>query len=68
MVIDEKTKVSLYAACALLPFLIGAILWLSSVASDAKEAKAQTTELNMLVRDIHERVIRIEERQKYKGE
>jgi hypothetical protein len=67
MVIDEKTKVSLFAAGACLPFLIGAILWLASVASDAKEAKTQATGLMALVLDIRERVIRIEERQNSTG-
>ena len=68
MDIDQKTTVSLFAVIAALPFIIGALLWLSAVASDAKEAKAQTTDLKSLVLDVRERVIRIEEHQKQKGE
>lgn len=60
-ILDDKTKVPLYAIAAALPFLIVGILWLSSIASEAKEAKSQVQELKVLVEDTHDRVIRIEE-------
>lgn len=60
-ILDDKTKVPLYAIAAALPFIIVGILWLSSVASDAKEAKSKAQELKVLVEDTHDRVIRIEE-------
>ena len=67
MEIDHKTRVSLFAAVTALPFLIGAILWLSSVATDAKEAKVQTAVFMTLILDVRDRLVRIEEHQKLRG-
>lgn len=39
MMIDDRTKVSLYAVACALPFLVGGILWLASI--DAKASAAQ---------------------------
>lgn len=56
MQISEKTTISLFAVLTALPFIIGFILWLSSV--DAKATKgAESAEIILEVRD---RVIRIE--------
>ncbi len=59
--IDDKTKISLYAAVALLPFLIGFILWLSSIEAKASAAQDELRDLKPLISDIRERTIRIEE-------
>ena len=56
MKLDDKTSIPLYAALATLPFMFGAILWLTSV--DAKATKAaESAEVIIEVRD---RVIKIE--------
>lgn len=60
--LDEKTKLPLWWIGASLPFLVGAILWMATVSSDAKEAKNQVQELRSLLEDTHTRVIRMEER------
>lgn len=64
MVIDERTRISLYAVACSLPFLIGAVLWMSSVASDASTAKNEVNSLKKLVLQTRDTVVRIEERVK----
>ena len=56
MNLNDKTTIPLVAAIAALPFIVGVILWLTSI--DAKATKgAASTEVIYEVRD---RVIRIE--------
>lgn len=65
--IDEKTSVSLFAVLCSLPFVVGAILWLSAVDQKASAANAKLDEMSNvkeLIQDVRERVIRIEQRQK----
>jgi len=57
MDISEKTKVPLFAVLASSPFIIGAILWMTSIDAKASAAK----EIYPMVQNILERVIRIEE-------
>lgn len=71
MQIDEKTNIPLFAVVVSLPFLVGAILWLSSVDSKATEAKDKLSNVQDLLSgvqdkltDIRERVIRIEDQVK----
>lgn len=61
MRLDDKTTVSLWAVVASLPFLVGAIFWLSSV--DAKATKA--AESSELIQDIHIKIIKIEKDVEY---
>ncbi len=56
MKLNDKTTIPLYAVLASLPFLIGAIFWLSSV--DAKATKA--AESSQLIQDTHTKVIKME--------
>ena len=56
MNITSKTTVQFYAVMASIPFIIGAILWLTSV--DAKATKA--AESADLIQDVHVKVIKIE--------
>jgi hypothetical protein len=61
MNLNEKTSVSLFAALASLPFIIGAIFWLASV--DAKATKAaESTEVILEIRD---RIIKVEKDVEY---
>jgi hypothetical protein len=62
--IDEKTNVPLFAVAAALPFLIGGLLWLTSIDAKATFARDQITGVIEMLRDVRERVIRIEEHQK----
>ncbi len=66
-IINDKTKVSLAVIGASLPFLVGGVLWLASVSSDAKEAKAKVSELTKMVYDIRESIVRIETLLKNRG-
>lgn len=61
MKLDERTTISIYAVLASLPFIIGAIFWLSSV--DAKATKA--AESSELIQDIHIKIIKIEKDVEY---
>ena len=56
MKLDDKTTISLYAVLASLPFIVGAIMWLTSV--DAKATKA--AESSDLIQDTHTKVIKME--------
>lgn len=61
MKLDDRTTISIYAVLASLPFIIGAIFWLSSV--DAKATKA--AESSELIQDIHIKIIKIEKDVEY---
>jgi sensor domain CHASE-containing protein len=67
--IDEKTKISLFAVVISLSSVIMATMWLAVLSSRTEQALAQSSENKMkfekqtdLLRDIHGRVIRIEEK------
>lgn len=62
--IDEKTKVGLFAVLCSLPFLVGFIMWLTTIDSKASAAQERISGVIELLRDVRERVIRIEETQK----
>lgn len=64
MNIDHRAKVSLYAALSALPFLIGGIMWLTTVDNKATAAQNELNILKQLLLDVRERVIRIEEQVK----
>lgn len=61
MKLDERTTISLWAALASLPFIVGAIFWLTSV--DAKATKA--AESSELIQEIHVKIIKIEKDVEY---
>lgn len=64
MIIDEKTKISLFAVFVALPFIIGGVLWFTAVEQKASAAQSDVQSLKPLVEDILIRVIRIEEQLK----
>ena len=64
MNIDEKTKISLFAALASIPFLVGGIIWLSSIEQKASAAQNDMRDLKPVIEEIRDRVIRIEEQLK----
>lgn len=66
MHIDEKSKIQLYAVVACLPFIVGAIMWLTSVDAKASDARNSMAEIKPMVIDILVRIIRIEEQLKRK--
>ena len=56
MNLNDKTTIPLVAALAALPFIVGALLWLTSI--DAKATKgAESAEI---IAEIRDRVVRIE--------
>ncbi len=60
MVIDDKTKISLYAVACSLPFLVGAILWLTSIDEKASAAQSELQSARVLLQKMDERLSRIE--------
>ncbi len=56
MNLNDKTTIPLVAALAALPFIIGIMLWLTSI--DAKATKG--AESSEIIAEIRERVVRIE--------
>jgi hypothetical protein len=65
--ITDKTTVPLFAVFMAIPFIIGAILWLSAVDQKASAANSKLDGLENvkeLIIDVRERVIRIEQHQK----
>lgn len=67
MTINEKSSVSLFAVIVSLPFLVAVVIWLSGVASDAREAKEDVNNIRALVIDTHDKVILIEQQLKTRG-
>ena len=67
MDITSSTKIQLWGVLAAVPFLIGGIMWLTTIYSTAVEAQRANekqdqkieSQMNLLL-DIRERVIRIE--------
>jgi hypothetical protein len=64
MTINEKTSIPLFAILGALPFLIGGILWLTSIDAKATYASEQISGVIEMLRDVRERLIRIEEFEK----
>jgi hypothetical protein len=64
--VNEKTRIPLFATLCALPFLVGAVIWLTTIDSKASAAQEQIRGLRELLLDVRERVIRIEEQQKQK--
>jgi hypothetical protein len=60
MDISEKTKLPLFAVLVSLPFMIGAIMWFTTVAGDASRASADVKSVRELVLDLRDRMVRIE--------
>lgn len=65
--INEKTRVQLFAVIGALPFLIGGIIWLTTIDAKASTAEEKIKGVLELLIDVRERVIRIEEAQKQRG-
>lgn len=72
-IIDEKTKVPLVLVASTVPFLVGGVIWLTSIDSKASQAiekashnEEQLSTTNSRLLDIKERLIRIEEHLKRK--
>lgn len=65
--IDEKTKIPLFAVIGALliggPVLVGGIYWLSSIDQKASASQQELNGLKPMVKDIEDRVIRIEQHQ-----
>lgn len=74
VVLDDKTKVQLFAVLGILPVLAGAVFWVTVIYIKAEAAErlnekqdAKIEAQYLLLQDIRDRVIRIEENQKSKG-
>lgn len=69
MEINASTKIQLWAVLGSVPFLVGGIIWLSTIYSTAADAQRINekqdlkleTQMSLLL-DIRDRVIRIEEK------
>jgi hypothetical protein len=59
--IDDKTRISLFAVVAVVPFLIGGVAWLTSIDAKATQARDELQGLRPLAIDIRERQIRLEQ-------
>ena len=64
LIIDEKTKISLFAVAVAIPFLVGGIIWLTTIETKASAAQNDLRDLRPVVEEIRDRVIRIEEQLK----
>lgn len=60
-IIDDKTKVPLFAVFCSLPFIVGVVLWISSIDAKASQARDDLAGLKPLVVDIRESQIRLEQ-------
>ncbi len=60
--IDDKTKISLFAVVVCIPFLVGGILWLSSVDSKASAAAEDLKTTKALMQMQFERLQSIDNR------
>lgn len=61
MEIDQKTKISLFTALGVLPFLISGIVWLVNVDNKATAASLETASIRSMLGEIRDKLIRIEE-------
>lgn len=62
--LDEKTKIPFWWVAASIPFLIGAIAWMTSVDSKATEAREQLKGVQEVLMEVRDRMVRIEEHQR----
>jgi hypothetical protein len=60
MDLNEKTNISLFAVLSAVPFIVGAIIYISGVDAKATYAKERIDSMIELLSDIRERVVRIE--------
>jgi len=67
--INEKTTIPVWSVFTAIPFVVGAILWISAVAYDVAQAKSSVNKLEQsqeknsdILLEIRERIIRIEEK------
>lgn len=72
--LDEKTKVSLWNVFALIPIVVLTIFWISMVsfrgevtAEALTKLEAKQKDIDSVMNDVHDRVIRIEEKLTHKG-
>lgn len=72
--LDEKTKISLWNVFALIPLVVLTIFWISMVSFRGEVTAEALTKLeekqkdvDSVMNDIHDRVIRIEEKLTHKG-
>lgn len=70
--LDDKTTISLFAAIASLPFLIGAIMWLTSIDSKASQALREVSKIDKLQESVTRLEIKFgtlpDKKQNYQGE
>lgn len=59
--LDEKTKVSLFAVLASLPFLVAAIIWIAGINTKAEAAQSEIDSLRPIVMMMKDTLIRIDE-------
>lgn len=52
MEINNKTKIPLFSVIAILPFLIGFIVWITSVAADASKGAKAADKITVMYYDI----------------
>lgn len=62
--IDERTKIPLFAVLAAVPFIVGGLLWLTSIDSKASQANDRVSGVLEMLIDVRERTIRIEQQLK----
>lgn len=60
MVIDEKSRVSLFAVLSAIPFIVGGMIWLTTIDAKATTSQAELKGVREMLQDVRERVIRIE--------
>ncbi len=58
--LDENTSVPLWLVFTPIPFLIGGIMWLTTIDGKASAAQDDMKGVKTLLLDVRERVIRIE--------
>lgn len=74
MNIDERTKIPLFTALSAVAFIVGGAMWLTIIYADVAEAKRinekqdrQIQNQTEILTDIRDRIIRIEEHLKTRG-
>ncbi len=66
MHIDDRTKVSMYVVLSCIPFLVGGVIWLTTIDTKASAAQDELVSVKALLLDVRERVIRIEAQGKHR--
>ena len=64
MDVDEKTKIPLWWVAVTIPVFIGLVGWMTSVDSKATEALDKTKNIEQVLTEVRDSVIRIEEHQR----